>query len=122
MGKVVEAEQFLRDGLRANPDSYEILFELGRVSAENKNDPACARNLWQAALIRWQKQESAKPESDRFLFLQIVSHLAVLEDQQSNYRQALAYAQMWKERSPQPDDVEKRIVALKQKLRSLNLE
>ena len=118
MGKVVEAEQFLRDGLRANPDSYEILFELGRVYAENKNDSARARNLWQAALSRWQKQESAKPDPDRFLFLQIVSRLAVLEDQQGNYRQALAYAQMWKEHSPQPDDVEKRIVVLKQKLRS----
>src|SRR5437667_4857091 len=29
MGKVAEAEQFLREGLRANPGSYAILFELG---------------------------------------------------------------------------------------------
>src|SRR5438309_1796727 len=30
MGKIVEAERFLRDGLLANPGSPEILFELGR--------------------------------------------------------------------------------------------
>ena len=39
MGKVDEAEKFLREGLRENPDSYEIMYELGRVYAENQNDP-----------------------------------------------------------------------------------
>ena len=62
MGKVAEAEQFLREGLRENPDSYEIMYELGRVYSENKNDPARARNLWEAALRQWQKQEAPKPD------------------------------------------------------------
>src|SRR5262245_14288817 len=35
LGKVTEAEQFLREGLRANPDSYEILYELGRLYYES---------------------------------------------------------------------------------------
>ena len=30
LNKPAEAEQFLRQGLRANPDSYEILLELGQ--------------------------------------------------------------------------------------------
>ena len=62
MGKVAEAEQFLREGLRENLDSYEIMYELGRVYSENKNDQARARNLWEAALRQWQKQEA--PMSD----------------------------------------------------------
>src|SRR6266705_3065570 len=35
LGKVTDAEQFLREGLRANPNSYDILFELGRLYHEN---------------------------------------------------------------------------------------
>ena len=55
-GKVAEAEKFLRDGLRANPDSYEILFELGRLYYESEHDAARARNVWELALRRWQEQ------------------------------------------------------------------
>ncbi len=36
-----EAEQFLREGLRANPDSYQILLELGRIYFYNRNQ--CVR-------------------------------------------------------------------------------
>ena len=43
MNKVNDAEAFLRDGLRANPDSHEILFELGRLYAENNRDVPRAR-------------------------------------------------------------------------------
>jgi len=118
MGKVEEAEQFLREGLRANPNSYELLYELGRVYAENKNDPDRARNLWEAALRRWQKQESAKPEPDKFSFVEITSHLAKIEEQQRNYSQALEYMEMWKARSPSPAAVQKQIEALQEKLRA----
>ncbi len=45
-----EAEAFLREGLRNNPDSYEILFELGRLYNENDHDTDRARNVWQLAL------------------------------------------------------------------------
>ena len=45
LDKPDEAEQFLREGLRANPDSYEILLELGRVYFYNKNNSRVARNI-----------------------------------------------------------------------------
>jgi hypothetical protein len=48
-----EAEAFLREGLRHNPNSYEILFELGRLYNENDHDTDRARNVWQLALNRW---------------------------------------------------------------------
>lgn len=109
MGKVDEAEKFLREGLRENPNSFEILYELGRLCAENKNDPVRARNLWEAALRQWQKQESAKAEPDKFLLIQIASRLAMLEDKQGNYAQALADMAIWKQCSPNPEPVQKLI-------------
>src|SRR5262249_53893018 len=38
LGKTREAEVFLREGWRANPNSYEILFELARLYEENWED------------------------------------------------------------------------------------
>ena len=121
MGKVAEAEQFLREGLRENPDSYEIMYELGRVYSENRNDQARARNLWEAALRQWQKQEASKPDPERslrFLFVQIASHLALLEVKQGNYPQALAYMELWKARSPNPEAVQKYINEVRLKMSS----
>jgi tetratricopeptide (TPR) repeat protein len=116
MGKVAEAERFLREGLRANPGSYEILYELGRVFDEDHHDPARARNLWEAALRNWQKQESGKDDPDKFLFIEITSHLARLEVNQGNYTRALGYMEMWKTMSPNPEEVQKRIDEVKGKL------
>jgi tetratricopeptide (TPR) repeat protein len=109
MKKVEEAELFLRDGLRANPDSYEILFELGRVYDENKNDPDRARNLWEAALRRFQQKEAAGAKPDNFLFIQIISHLAKLEQKQGNHERAMALMRIWKQHSPNPEAVQKLI-------------
>jgi tetratricopeptide (TPR) repeat protein len=116
MGKVAEAEEFLRDGLRANPDSYEILYELGRTYAENRRNPERAKNLWEAALIKWQKQDAAKADPDTFLLVEIASHLALLEEKEGNYRQALVHMEMWKARSPSPESVQKFIDAVREKL------
>jgi tetratricopeptide (TPR) repeat protein len=115
MGKVYEAEEFLREGLRANPGSYEILFELGRVCAENHHDTARAKNLWEAALQNWLKQESGKAEPDKFLFIQITSRLAKLAEMEANYDQALAYMEMWETMSPDPHAVQKQIDELREK-------
>ena len=64
LGKVKEAERFLREGLRNNPDSYEILLELGRLYYESKHDPARARKIWELALRRWTEQEAAHKKPD----------------------------------------------------------
>ena len=118
LGRIAEAEQFLRDGLRANPGSYEILFELGRAFAENHKDLARARNLWEAALRNWLARESTKQDVDRFPLIQIVSHLAVLEEDQGNLAKALSYLQLWKASSPFPQEIQKRIEELRQRLGS----
>jgi tetratricopeptide (TPR) repeat protein len=115
MGKVTEAEQFLREGLRANPDSYEILFELGRVCFENRKDVGRARNVWEAALRRWDQQETAKPEPNLFLLQQLLAHLAKLEEGAGRFPVALAYWERLKTISPAPAEVQKRIDELRHK-------
>src|SRR5687767_6377013 len=57
LGKISEAEQFLREGLRANPGSFEILHEMGRVAYEYRKDIQRARNLWVLALQNFRKAD-----------------------------------------------------------------
>jgi tetratricopeptide (TPR) repeat protein len=120
MGKTAEAEQFLRDGLRENPGSYEILFELGRIFNENHHDAARTRNLWELALRNWEKSESANSHPDKFVFWHIVSSLAMLEEREGNYAQALAYMELWKTCSADPAKVQERINAVRQKVSQTN--
>src|SRR5438552_2605532 len=91
MGKMTEAEQFLREGLRANPGSYEILFELGQLYRENYHDLQRARNVWEFALRRWQEQQPDKKEPDLFALSEISVSLARLEEEAGNFDRAIAY-------------------------------
>jgi hypothetical protein len=109
MHKVNEAEQFLRDGLRANPGSAAILFELGQLYFESRHDPVHARNLYLAALDSWGKENSGKTDQDKFLFGHITGALAKLEEQQGNIPQAIGYLQLLKKVSPIPDAIQKQI-------------
>ena len=62
MGKVDEAEHFLREGLRANPRNAAILFELGRIYNEDRKDYDHARNVWELGV---KKLESAAAAAQR---------------------------------------------------------
>jgi len=116
LGKVQEAQQFLREGLRANPNSYEILFALGRLYHENDHDPIRARNLWELALRRWKEQETGKPKPDNRALDEIAVNLARVEEEQGNLAQAIAYLEVAKGVSPAPETLQKQIEELKQKL------
>jgi len=116
MAKVTEAEQFLREGLQANPNSFEIMFELGRVYAEDRHDPRRARNLWEAALLQWEKQESGKTSPNEFLCIEIASRLSELEARQGDYDAALRHMALWKQHSPDPAAVQKHIEEVEQKI------
>ncbi len=116
LGKPAEAEEFLREGLRANPTSHEILFELGKIYSENHHDPTHARNLWELALQRWQDQDAAKKDPDPLLYREIVANLGHLEETQGDLTKALYYKQLELKVSPVPDAISKQIDELKQKL------
>ena len=126
MGKVAQAEQVLREGLRHNPNDPQLLFELGSVFFENYHDSARARNIWEAALRSWEKQtgnaplsEKLKPDNEhydnRFIFEQIQANLAQLEEKAGNYDATIARWEQARLASPKPDEVQKHIDELKQK-------
>ena len=116
LGKVNEAEQFLREGLQANPGNYELLLELGQIYRKNHNDPARARNLWELALRNWREKESGKPDANIFPYAQILGNLAALEEEQQNFGKAIEYLTPLKQVSPNRDSIQKWIDDLKTKL------
>lgn len=115
MHKPFEAEEFLRQGLRANPDSYEILNVLAKIYRDDHHDPDHARNLWELALQHWRAQDEAKREPDLETYREIVSGLAQLEEDQGNYDKAMYYRQLELKSSPFPAAVQKLIDDLKKK-------
>ena len=113
MGKVKEAEEFLREGWRANPDSFEILFELGRLYEENHKDAFRARNLYECALRKWQASESTKKTPDDFTYMQITGHLARLEEREGRLPDAIRNLELLEKVSPSPEAIRKQIEDLK---------
>ena len=106
LGQVDEAEQFLREGLQANPGDCEILLELGRIQHENRKQPLRARNMLELALVKCRERESHKPEPDVLLLGEILNQLASLEREQNNYPKAIQYYTALKEVSPNKDAVQ----------------
>jgi tetratricopeptide (TPR) repeat protein len=113
--KVDEAEQFLREGLQANPGNYEILLELGRIYKENRNDPIRARNVWELGVRNWRETESAKADPNIFPYAQLLGNLAKLEEEQQNYSKAIEHLTPLKQISPNRDSIQKWIDDLKAK-------
>jgi tetratricopeptide (TPR) repeat protein len=118
LNKVDEAEQFLREGWRANPDSYEILFELGRVFDENRHDPGRARNVWELALRKWRERTARDGKQKEFLLEQILTRLGQLEEREGNWQKALSYLEELKGVSPNPAAIQQQIEELKRKTAS----
>lgn len=109
-GKPAEAEAFLRDGLRHNPHSVELNFELGRCAYDRK-DYIIARNLFELSLREWDEQEAQKPaeQQNRFLAEQVANYLACLEARAGNREKAVAWLQRVRSYSPFPTQVDHRI-------------
>ncbi|HXG49285.1 MAG TPA: hypothetical protein VNO52_16800 [Methylomirabilota bacterium] len=110
-----EAERLLREGLQANPGSHEILFELGRIYFEDRQDAARARNVWELALAGWRKHEPGRKEPNELLRMQLLGNLARLEEQAGNVTRALEYLEELLTVSPSKDAVRKWIDDLRAK-------
>jgi tetratricopeptide (TPR) repeat protein len=111
-----EAEAFLREGLRNNPNSYEILFELGRLYNENYHDTSRARNVWQLALHRWLQQDSKDQKENKPGFEEITVNLAHLEENAGNYEDAIRWFQAAQKVSPDPSALQQQIDEIKKKM------
>lgn len=109
-----EAEQFLREGLRHNPDSYEILLELGRGYVDRR-DYERARNVLEMAFRRWREQENPKPveQQNRFAAGLILNNLVLVEDRTGNREQAVSWLGIVRKVSPHPEEIDKRIAEVR---------
>jgi tetratricopeptide (TPR) repeat protein len=116
LGKIKEAERFLREGMLNNPDSYDILLELGRLYYESHHNAARARKIWELALRRWSEQEAAHKQPDPLKLAEIAVHLAHLEEKDGNLPRAIQMLELSKKASPHPEALQKHIDELKQKL------
>jgi tetratricopeptide (TPR) repeat protein len=116
MGKVDEAEGFLREGLRANPYNPALLYELGRIYHEDRKNDAHARNLWELAVRKLDEQKAAKSEQDNFILFQLTLSLARLDEDHGNLASGIQWLERAKTVAPIPADIEKSIEEDREKL------
>ena len=119
LGKTSEAEQFLREGLRANPGSYEILYDLGRLYDEDRHDSAKARNLWHMAVRRWEESQAGQKDPDFQAYERITTHIAKLEEVQGNYAEAIRWLELAGTHSPaNPGALKLQVESLRDQLKN----
>ena len=116
LGKIQEAEDFLREGLRNNPGSYELLLELGRLYHEDRHDGARARNVWELALDRWMKLNLKLENQDLHGLEEISIHLARLEEDAGNLERAAGLLELAKRASPRPEVLQQQIDELRKRI------
>lgn len=121
--KSAEAEDFIRDGLRANPHSPDLLFTLGQIYLEDRQDYPNAKNLFLAALRCWHERDDPKPEKsdtgetrDYLLLERILGGLVQDELAAGHPSQALEYMKTLKANASDPEGVQKQIDELQAKI------
>lgn len=107
--RIPEAEQVIREGLRNNPRNPSLLFELGRIFFQDRKDLDRARNVFEAGIASWDKTESTKKEPNTFLALQLIAHLAELEEQAGNLDRSIQLWEHAKKFSPFPANAQRHI-------------
>jgi tetratricopeptide (TPR) repeat protein len=116
MHKVAEADAVLHEGLRNCPDSYDILFELGRLYDESYHDKDRARNVWEAAARKWNQLDPATQKDNQLIMEQIATHLAKLEEDAGNLPRAVEWFQVAQKVSMTRDAIQIQINRLKGKI------
>ncbi len=116
LGKPEEAEQFIRSGLRSNPQNPDLLNELAWLQFESRKDFVRARNLWHAALRRWVESEGMKEKPDTTVVSKILRGLIELEMKEERWDVVLKYLEQLKVFSPNPESVQKRIDTVREKM------
>jgi tetratricopeptide (TPR) repeat protein len=116
LGKPDEAAQFLHEGLRANPNSYEILLELGYVYDLNKKNPRLARNVLEEALKKWKEQDGAGLKPPPKACVEILDALVRVDEEQNDLKPLLLDLEALKAVSPNKEAIERRIQETRAKL------
>jgi len=111
-----EAERFLREGLDANPDSFEILLELGRINFYNRKNSRVARNIFELALKKWHHREAAGGKPDPIVCAEILGEIVRTDREQGNLKQQLADMEELLKVAPGKGSLQSQIDELKAKL------
>lgn len=116
LGRVDEAEQFLREGLRHNPGDPRILFELGVLLLDNRQELDHAHNVFQLAWDRWELSERPKAEPDYLLGEGILARLALVDETQGRLPQAVEWLRKLEPISPNPEEISRHIRDLEERM------
>lgn len=111
--QVDQAERLLRDGLRKVPGDPELLFELGRILLEERNDLPRARNVWEIALKNWTEREAGRENPNVFMLAQMLGNLATLEEKAGRKEAAIRYLERLSVVSPNKESIAKWIETLR---------
>ena len=111
-----QAERFLRQGLDANPDSYEIYLELGRVYFYNKKDTRVARNLYNLSLQKWRRADAAGGGPDGHVYEEILGEMVRADRDAGDLDQQLADLQELLKVSVSKDTLQRSIDEVKAQL------
>lgn len=113
LGRVKDAEQVLREGIRNNPTNPELLFEMGSLYHETYHNDNRAANTWRLALRRWEAQpEDVKNDSTDVLG-KIAINFARMEEAAGNLRQSIPYFELAARVSPSPEPLQQHIAELR---------
>lgn len=121
-----EAEDFVRDGLKYNPRSPDLLFALAQIYLEDRKDYPHARNLLLAARKCWHERDDKKPDTSTnggdtkdYLLLERILGALVKDDLATeNLNQALADMKELKANASDPAGVQKQIDTLQARLKA----
>jgi tetratricopeptide (TPR) repeat protein len=119
LGRVKDAEQVLREGIRNNPNNPELLFEMGLLYYEGYHDTNRAGNTWSLALRRWEAQSEAVKKDSTDILGKIAINFARMEESAGNLRQSLPYFEMAARVSPEPEPLQKHIAEIRTRLEAL---
>ncbi len=114
--RVEDARGVLREGIRNNPKSFELLFAMGLIYEQDDKNDEKARNIWLAAKRFWEDQSVDAKEVSLDSYGKITVNLAHLETEAGNLKLAIQYYELTKLTSPQPDSIQKQIDSIKSRL------
>lgn len=114
--RVEDARDVLREGIRNNPTSFELLFAMGLIYEQDDKNDEKARNIWLAAKRFWEEQSAEAKEASLDSYGKITVNLAHLEREAGNLNLAIKYYELTKLTSPQPQVIQKQIDEIKSKM------
>ena len=106
--RVEDARDILREGIRNNPKSFELLFAMGQIYQQDDTNKIKARNIWIAAKRYWEEQSIEAKELSSDVYGRITGNLAHLELEAGNLQLAVQYFELDKLTSPKPEVAQNR--------------